>query len=500
MILPWEKIDRADAGDLFRYQLADIDHPFEFYWARDGAGAFAFRFKGRFEFERIERDAPAVAGIRISGSRFGGFCYLDLVLERSENAELFYALCRSLMQATAKLDSDRDEAALDSILTHIRRWQDLLRAAAGEGLSIEAQLGLFGELLALRDILFPNMTPLDAVSCWTGPHPDEQDFGYGTGLLEVKSARSTRDREFSVSSLEQLDTSSGTVTLLFQTFGIFEDDPPNGMSLNQMVDSITALLAGDALADTEFKVKLQLSGYVRHARYDRTHFLPASRRFFAVEGDFPRIEPAGTRAGITKVRYSVELDACIPFEITDAQALARFMSGQGGKIQAFRVPPEQLVKLPESSELEFKSSLRWSVRDQRVEPALEDVVVKTVAALANTRGGQLVLGVDDSNTVLGLQPDYDSLGKKKDRDGFELHLMQLLRNAFGTAFAAHNLRTEFAQVDGGEICIINILAVKTIVAVEKAGRSIFYVRVGNGTKELSGAEIIAYNDVRSRSS
>ena len=63
--------------------------------------------------------------------------------------------------------------------------------------------------------------------------------------------------------------------------------------------------------------------------------------------------------------------------------------------------------------------------------AMEQAVVKTVAAFLNTEGGTLLIGVDDSGTVLGVANDYKTLGKHQERDGFESWLTKLRLDQFG---------------------------------------------------------------------
>ena len=46
---------------------------------------------------------------------------------------------------------------------------------------------------------------------------------------------------------------------------------------------------------------------------------------------------------------------------------------------------------------------------EAVNKKLEEVILKTVAAFANSQGGTLLIGVDDEGTILGLEQDYLSL-------------------------------------------------------------------------------------------
>ena len=116
---------------------------------------------------------------------------------------------------------------------------------------------------------------------------------------------------------------------------------------------------------------------------------------------------------------------------------------------------EDLIAEGESDELEFKSTLRWDVKEGTVNKKLEDVIVKSVAAFANSQGGALLVGVADDGEVLGLEPDYHSLGGG-DRDKFELHVRNLLNQQFGTGFVTSRIAITFHEIGEKDVCQIEI--------------------------------------------
>ena len=61
-----------------------------------------------------------------------------------------------------------------------------------------------------------------------------------------------------------------------------------------------------------------------------------------------------------------------------------------------------LIAQGEGPDLEFKSSFRWDIHQQRANEGLETGVLKTLAAFMNGRGGTLLVGVADDGKVLGL--------------------------------------------------------------------------------------------------
>jgi len=140
----------------------------------------------------------------------------------------------------------------------------------------------------------------------------------------------------------------------------------------------------------------------------------------------------------------------------------------------------------ESYILEFKSTMCWDVDEGRKNKEMEKVILKTIAALSNGQGGTLLVGVDDKKNVLGLANDYQVL-KKPDNDGFQLHLEQLVDNAFGTQFTASNIQVSFPNIEGKSICEVVVkrgIEALYVDEVDKHGKKEkkFYLRSGNSSK------------------
>ena len=158
-------------------------------------------------------------------------------------------------------------------------------------------------------------------------------------------------------------------------------------------------------------------------------------------------------------------------------------------------PIGELLAAGESAALEYKSTLRTGTESGELIRALETACLKTVAAFANSReGGTLLIGVGDDGGVHGLAADYTSVHQdgKNDRDRLQLHLSQLLINALGETVAA-SVSVQLHTVDGGDLLRVHVppspFPVEATVPDDKAGRgakrTAFYVRIGNGTREIT---------------
>jgi hypothetical protein len=152
-----------------------------------------------------------------------------------------------------------------------------------------------------------------------------------------------------------------------------------------------------------------------------------------------------------------------------------------------------LISGGESLNVEFKATARWSVRGQVKDPKLEQVIVKTATGLLNAEGGTLLIGVTDNGEITGLEQDYATL-PKPNRDGYELFLTDLFRaNLSG---AAHSLlRVSFVALGEKDVCRVDAAASARPVYAKSIGASEpndFWVRLGNSTRQLVGAEMDQY--------
>ena len=174
-------------------------------------------------------------------------------------------------------------------------------------------------------------------------------------------------------------------------------------------------------------------------------------------------------------------------------------------LQAYRdfTPPQtepeilNLLQQGESNTIEFKSTARWNLVENKKDRTMEEVILKTISAFLNTQGGTLLIGVADDSTTVGLELDYQTL-KKRDRDGFELWLMNdLLIKEWGKPIAA-NLTVTFHTVDHKDICRITIDPAPEPIYVnirDKSGQpqETLFIRTGNSTNKLEKpSEITKY--------
>ena len=158
---------------------------------------------------------------------------------------------------------------------------------------------------------------------------------------------------------------------------------------------------------------------------------------------------------------------------------------------------KNIIKEGESTNVEFKSTLRYDSNTEKINKSLEEVIMKSIAAFANTEGGRLFIGITNDGEIIGLDHDYSTL-KQPNKDFFELHLRTLVETYYGNAFSAENIRIDFVEEDGKDICIVYISKSREPVyskITNKQGlkEEKFFIRVGNSSREIANtSEIIAY--------
>lgn len=154
----------------------------------------------------------------------------------------------------------------------------------------------------------------------------------------------------------------------------------------------------------------------------------------------------------------------------------------------------RLIARDENERIEFKSSLRFDHKIGQINRDLEKATMKTIAAFLNSKGGYLVIGVDDSRKPIGLDNDYQTL-QRKDSDGFENHFTQAFNAMIGPE-SRHLIKLWFYKIEDQDVCIIQVAPSPRPVYLKVNDSERFYVRTGNITTDLKFSEVEAYTRSR----
>lgn len=152
-----------------------------------------------------------------------------------------------------------------------------------------------------------------------------------------------------------------------------------------------------------------------------------------------------------------------------------------------------IVDAGESSSVEFKSSLRWDIRNQKKNDDITYASLKTLAAFLNTDGGTLLLGVADDGSAVGIEVD----GFSND-DKFLLHLYAVIKSSMGTDVTPL-IQADIDMYDGRKVCRVRCKPSPRPVYLKGKGTDEdFYIRTGPSSERLKPSDLVRYISERFR--
>lgn len=199
----------------------------------------------------------------------------------------------------------------------------------------------------------------------------------------------------------------------------------------------------------------------------------------------------------TGIEHAVTVPEQQPFEIADPFVDLAEPDAEHEGPAALTATTEELLQHDESATLEFKATFRHNLHTAKRDDALELEVMKSVAGFMNgRRGGTLLIGVVDdaelrgADKVRGLEEDVRLCGNRG-LDGLENTLMTMLDKALGKVAAA-GVEISFDAAAGRELCRIDAPPADAPVYVQWKDNQLFFVRMGNSTRQFAIAEAIEY--------
>ena len=154
-----------------------------------------------------------------------------------------------------------------------------------------------------------------------------------------------------------------------------------------------------------------------------------------------------------------------------------------GKIHAIRARAiTSLIAGGEQENVAFLSGLRWDDQQNCFDDRMQYLAATSLAGMLNSRGGILLIGVGKNGTIRGIEKDLASL-RKPDTDGFQLMLVDTVRNHLGLENIEY-IRVHFEQTPAGIICLVVVRPSNKPVFVTRQGESEFWLRSGRSTRHL----------------
>jgi hypothetical protein len=255
---------------------------------------------------------PELPSVRVRVLEHGRI-WLD-VSARSHHEDVFTLLANKVI--TAVRVQRRDPAtAIEAILSEMRA---LFRPVLPE-LSTSEQIGLFGELWVMSNVLFPTVGPRVA-RLWSGPDGERHDF-VGQGVhVEVKTTTRAEPRH-EISRLDQLRAPAGK-RLLFVSV-MLERSFGGEETIADLIDELREKLVLDTFALDVFDGQLSKFGWREELRQTGSllRFTFREVHVFEVAGDFPRLpDDYVAPAGVVGIRYVVDVGQVPALGVEEARS------------------------------------------------------------------------------------------------------------------------------------------------------------------------------------
>lgn len=146
----------------------------------------------------------------------------------------------------------------------------------------------------------------------------------------------------------------------------------------------------------------------------------------------------------------------------------------------------------ESDTLEFKRGFDWNPRTHQQDPDLRHGIIRSVAAMLNTKGGTIALGVTDAGIPVGIDEELEAIRDRNPLDVLEQRLRTHLRTALQPP-PLENVKVTFPRMANRIFMLIEVQPTASITYCkfrDKHGnaKEEIFVRDGNRTITLHGRE------------
>jgi len=252
--------------------------------------------------DNVELKTKRYKGVVLSGD-LSQSSYLLFMTELDSSLVIFSALAEFVLERLTRLDL----LSFDTIHSLVEEWRSFIQGKS-EKLSTAVQLGLFGELLFLQELITKTNEELGVIS-WTGPEKSKVDFVPSVNhAIEIKSSKDPLGNEVSISSLEQL--SSDFEFHFLRRYGLIET--LEGQTIKDLYYSIASQLSDFELRDS-LRIKTMDYGFNPYTDYEDLLKLQTANivDYNVQDYSFPKIIPP-LHEKVVKLQYTINLDSQQP--------------------------------------------------------------------------------------------------------------------------------------------------------------------------------------------
>jgi len=157
---------------------------------------------------------------------------------------------------------------------------------------------------------------------------------------------------------------------------------------------------------------------------------------------------------------------------------------------------EEKLHEGEGLKIEYKSSFKFDVNRFKATGVktqskhVEKEISIAVAALANSSGGTILIGVGDKGEILGIEEDV-SLFSNQTKELFQRQLWQSLKDFLKDNAFVSAMKMNFSLISDKEVCEIEIPPAFEPIYVHDSTQEC-YVRIGNRSEKFEPSDFVKY--------
>ncbi len=286
------------------FTLVDIEHPLKIYIGLDEQSHYALEFRGNFTPNSI-KSSHAIGIKQYQTDDFAGIIFYLIDPDMLDN---FCVFCDDIINSTKNVSDGK--FGYNVLINRFYSWKKMFQSKKSIMNPFEI-MGLIGELLFLKDFMFPKYGVDLSLQAWSGRELTHKDFSLDTYWYEVK-AMSVGKPAVKISSLEQLNSVNDGELVIYS----LEQMSPayDGVSLNKLATSIINTLTSDENKDAFIRTLID-SGFCFDSAYDEFVYDVTLIERYKVDQTFPKLTKADINVAISKAQYEILLSEIQTYKI-----------------------------------------------------------------------------------------------------------------------------------------------------------------------------------------
>ena len=276
---------------------------------------FGYSFNGNLRLSFLSKTVPpiiestsilnVVQGRENKDTYWTSFDLLNIDLK-----EAYFSFCENLIESVVGIENE--SVALGVLKRRFTTWKKLFQKASERDVPKEKLMGIFGELLVLKEIVAPKYGIKTAIRAWGGPNLQSKDFTVNDTWYEVKTIGANSD-SIHISSLTQLSSNIPGHLIVVRAEAVSPEFNGNCFSIIDIIKQILLLVPEEAVENTLIS-KIQGTGIDVFGKEASIKFVTKTITSYTVSDYFPRITDANVpHPEITDVHYVINRTAISRF-------------------------------------------------------------------------------------------------------------------------------------------------------------------------------------------